>query len=330
MKKQITLKELSKILSVSISTVSKALNDSYEISEKTKKRVKEVAESYNYQPNSVAVNLKSGKTYTIGVVIPTVQNFFLSRVLYGIEETIANTKYNTLICLTKESSSREKHNVEKLSNGLVDGFIIATSEETQVLQSYDHFKQALNRGKPIVMFDRVVKSLQCDKVIVNDYEAIYNACKQFILSGLKNILLVTTIHNLSVGVSRINGYKAAVKTPKMVKGNRKDIEEKLHQFLEKNSNFDAIIALDEESSLASLRVCKKLHLEIPKNISVIGYTSSVMAENLTPRLTTINQHGFTVGKKAAEMLVQKLANKETEKKYEPVESTLDKRDSTKL
>ena len=108
MKKNITIKELSKILEVSISTVSKALNDSYEISESTKQRIKEAAKLYNYKPNKLAVNLKSGKTNTIGVVLPSLKNFFLARVLRGIENVIATTQYNIIISKYKETWLKDK------------------------------------------------------------------------------------------------------------------------------------------------------------------------------------------------------------------------------
>ena len=149
----ITLKGLSKILNLSISTISKSLNDSSEISQITKDRVKEVAKLYNYQPNRVAVNLKSGKTKTIGVVLPSIQNYFFNNVINGIEQTIENTGYNILISITNESHKKEKQHLNSLANGLVDGFIISVAEETQQLKDVEHYKNALALKKPIIMFD---------------------------------------------------------------------------------------------------------------------------------------------------------------------------------
>ena len=170
MKKNITIKELSKILEVSISTVSKALNDSYEISDSTKERIKSAAKLHNYKPNKLAVNLKSGKTNTIGVVLPSIKNFFMSRVLRGIDSVIAKSQYNIIISITNESYDKEVQSVQTLSNGLVDAIIIAVSEETQIKQDFSHLNSLIG-DTPLLMVDRIVNSISCDKVLVDDYNA---------------------------------------------------------------------------------------------------------------------------------------------------------------
>ena len=189
----ITLKQLSSILGVSISTISKALNDSHEISDATKKRIVELAKLHNYQPNKIAVGLKSGKTNTIAVVIPSVQNSFFARALYGIESLISETNFNIIVCLTKESHAKEVETFNMLSNGVVDGFLVAVSEETQNLQSYDHFTNAMANGKSVVMFDRVVDAVNCGKVTTNDFSALSEATQKLISSARQQIVLLSTI-----------------------------------------------------------------------------------------------------------------------------------------
>lgn len=329
MSKQITLKGLSKILKVSTSTISKSLNDSHEISEKTKKRVIEAAALYDYTPNIAAVNLKSGKTNTIGVIIPSVQNYFLARVLYGVEDALANTPYKVIVSTTKESLQREKNSIETLSNGLVDGFIVATSGETQIKESYKHLKFAIDKGKPIIMFDRVLNDFDCDKIIVKDFEAVKNVANKMKLSGLSNVILCATIQDLSVGKLRINGYKDVIKNAVVITSDENGIEAKIHEYL-KNNACDGIIGIDEGAALAALRVCKKLHLKVPKDVSIVGYVSDLMAENLTPRLTTVKQHAYTIGQKAVEILLKKLEQKTTAKTSESISSSLIERDSTRF
>lgn len=329
--KNITLKELSKILGVSISTISKALNDSHEISEATKNKVKELAELHNYQPNLVALNLKSGKTKTIAVVIPSIQNFFFANVLLGIESVVANSSYNIVVSITNESFQKEVDVIKTLSNGIVDGFIIATAEETQIKQSFNHFKLALEYEKPIVMFDRVVKSVACNKVIVNDFEAVYNATNSLIINGRKTIALVSTINNLSVGKSRTEGYKKSlleaflnVDDLLIIEGTSENISSKIKGLLTKYK-IDAIVALDEDASLSSLKVSKKLGLQIPKQIAIVGYASEKMASNLSPELTSINQHGIKIGKVSAKMLIDKLDSNSKEIERIIIKSSLIKR-----
>ena len=204
---KINLKELASILGVSISTISKALNDSHEISDVTKKRIVELAKLHNYRPNKIALGLKSGRTNTIAVVIPSVQNSFFARALYGIESVISQTKYSTIVCLTKESYDKEVDNFDMLSNGVVDGFIVAVSEETQMLKDFSHFENAISDEKSLVMFDRVIDSIPCTKVTTNDYTAISEATQNLIKSNRKNIILLSAINNLNVGKPLTKRYR---------------------------------------------------------------------------------------------------------------------------
>jgi|TARA_B110000259_G_scaffold157021_1_gene178794 LacI family transcriptional regulator len=327
----ITLKQLSSILGVSISTISKALNDSHEISDATKKRIVELAKLHNYQPNKIAVGLKSGKTNTIAVVIPSVQNSFFARALYGIESMISDTNFNIIVCLTKESHAKEVETFNMLSNGVVDGFIVAVCEETQNLQNYDHFNNVMDNGKTVVMFDRVIDSVDCGKVTTNDFTALSEATQKLINSERKKIILISTIHKLNVGKQRAQGYvkamEAAGLTPVLLESDDKQAGAVVVDYLKSNA-VDAIMALDTDASLAALKAVKSSGKQIPKDIAVIGYVSERMAHNLTPELTTINQHSYTIGNSAATMMVEALRTKSKEIKQVVVSSTLTVRDST--
>ena len=295
------------MLDVSISTVSKALNDSHEISPATKERIREAAKLYNYQPNRIAVNLKSGKANTIGVVIPSIQNFFMTQVLRGIESVIAETPYNIIISITNESYEKEVQIVNTLTQGFVDGIIVTVSEETFIKKAYDHFRSFDNR-KALLMFDRVVGDVVCDKVLVDDEDAVFKATKELLASGRKQIILTSTISNINVGKQRIKGYTRAVQPihdPVLISDTVENIEDNVKILLDQGK-VDAIVALDEEASLASFRAGKAKKVLDNKAVSVIGYTSKKIAENLTPNLTTIDQDGVRVGELAAELLLKKL------------------------
>lgn len=327
----ITLKQLSSILGVSISTISKALNDSHEISDATKKRIVKSAKLHNYQPNKIAVGLKSGKTNTIAVVIPSVQNSFFARALYGIESMISNTNYNIIVCLTKESHSKEVETFNMLSNGVVDGFIVAVSEETQNSQNYDHFHNVIENGKSVVMFDRVIESVNCGKVTTNDFIALSEATQKLIESERKQIILLSTIHGLNVGKQRAQGYvkamEAAGLAPVLLESTDKLAVAVMADYLKSNP-VDAIMALDTDASLSALKAVKSSGKKIPQDIAVIGYVSERMAHNLTPELTTINQHSYTIGNSAATMMVESLRTKSSEVKQLVISSTLSVRDSS--
>jgi LacI family transcriptional regulator len=329
MKKNITIKELSKILEVSISTVSKALNDSYEISDSTKERIKSAAKTYNYKPNKLAVNLKSGKTNTIGVVLPSIKNFFMSRVLRGIDSVIAKSNYNIIISITNESFDKEVQSVQTLSNGLVDAIIIAVSEETQIKKDFSHLSNLVG-DIPLLMVDRIVNSINCDKVLVDDYNAIFNTVNELIFEGKKSIALVSSINNLNVGKLRTKGYLAAIENkqePIVIEGHEGYIESELSKLIE-SKKIDAIMALDQESSLAAFRIGKVKKVLNNKEVSIIGYASRVISEHLTPKLTTIDQHGKKVGITSAKLLLKRLDSSEIEPESIIVNSTVHKRFTT--
>ena len=329
MKKNITIKELSKILEVSISTVSKALNDSYEISDSTKERIKAAAKTYNYKPNKLAVNLKSGKTNTIGVVLPSIKNFFMSRVLRGIDSVIAKSNYNIIISITNESFDKEVQSVQTLSNGLVDAIIIAVSEETQIKKDFSHLSNLVG-DIPLLMVDRIVNSINCDKVLVDDYNAIFNTVNELIFEGKKSIALVSSINNLNVGKLRTKGYLAAIENkqePIVIEGHEGYIESELSKLIE-SKKIDAIMALDQESSLAAFRIGKVKKVLNNKEVSIIGYASRVISEHLTPKLTTIDQHGKKVGITSAKLLLKRLDLTESEPESIIVNSTVQKRFTT--
>lgn len=295
------------MLDVSISTVSKALNDSHEISPATKERIQEAAKLYNYQPNRIAVNLKSGRTNTIGVVIPSMQNFFLLEVLRGIESVFVDTPYNVIISNSNEDYNKEVQFMNTLSQGFVDGIIVAVSEGTFIKKEYDHFKN-FEKNKALLMFDRVVDSVDCDKVLVDDEASVDDATKKLLANGRKKIILTTTISNISVGKVRINGYKKAISSvhkPVIISDSEENIEARVKHLLDQKE-VDAIVALDQEATLASFRAGKSKKVLDNREVSIVGYTSKLIAENLTPSLTTIDQNGFRIGEISAELLIKKL------------------------
>ncbi|MFH4963407.1 LacI family DNA-binding transcriptional regulator [Gaetbulibacter sp. M235] len=311
----VTLKQLAKELNVSISTVSKALNNSEEIGEETVKRVKELAALYNYKPNKVALSLKQNKTQTIGVIIPDILNHFLAKVLFAIERESTNNGYNIITCISNESLEKEISSLQLLANGSVDGFILAVAQETQIKNETSHFVKAINQGLPIVMFDRVANDVLCDKVIVDDYEATYNATKSLINENRKHVAFFSSIDDLSVGKLREKGYLKAIAEesnmkPYILRVSRfDDIQKKINEFLKENKDIDGVISADSSSGVIAINVALNIGLKVPKDISVIGYSSNAMSNHCIPKLTTIRQHAKDIGACAAQLLIKRLTNK---------------------
>src|SRR6187551_2742157 len=263
MKAKATLKQIAKELGVSVSTVSKALNDSPEISEQTKVKIKEYAKLKNYKPNVIGLNLKNRKSKTIGVIIPNILNSFFAKVFSGIEKVADKKGYNVITCISNESLEKEIHTLEMLSNGTIDGFILSVSEEAQKLQDYSHFSAIINDGNPIVMFDRIADEVECDKVVVDDFDSALNSTQHLINLGCKNIALISSVDNLSVGKLRADGYLKALADNNIPVNDkiilRTDSEDDMKSKIDAifDNKIDAIFALDENDSVAALRVSLK-------------------------------------------------------------------------
>ena len=339
MKAKATLKQIAKELNVSVSTVAKALNDSPEISEQTKTKIKEYAKLKNYKPNVIGLNLKNRKTKTIGVIIPNILNSFFAKVFSGIEKIADEKGYNVIMCISNESLEKEAHTLEMLSNGTIDGFILSVSEEAQKQNNYDHFKEIINDGTPIVMFDRIAEGIDCDKVIVDDFDSALDSTQRLIDLGCKNIALLSSVDNLSVGKLRFEGYlKALEKNNIPVNSNlivRTNSEEDLKVQMEEvfaNNKIDGIFALEENDSVAALKIGLKKGYKIPEELCIIGFADGILASRrLSPSLTTVSQHGIEIGEEAAKLLIQRLEDdSEDEPPYETkvIKTVLKERETT--
>ena len=339
MKAKATLKQIAKELNVSVSTVSKALNDSPEISELTKVKIKEYAKLKNYKPNVIGLNLKNRKTKTIGVIIPNILNSFFAKVFSGIEKVADEKGYNVIMCISNESLEKETHTLEMLSNGTIDGFIVSVSEEAQKKHEYEHFSSIINDGTPIVMFDRIAEGVDCDKVIVDDFDSDFNSTQHLINLGCKNIALLSSIDNLSVGKLRAEGDLKALENNGIAINNdiilRTDSEEDLNDKIDgilDDMKIDGIFALDETDSVAALKIGLKKGYKIPEELSIIGFADGILASRrLSPRLTTVSQHGIEIGEVAATLLIDRLESKEEYIPYETkvIKTKLKERESTR-
>lgn len=349
MRRKVTLKQIARELDVSISTVSKALRNSIEISEDTKQKVQAFAKLYNYRPNNIALSLKNRKTNTIGIIIPEIVHHFFSKVISGVE-TVANKRgYNVIVGLSNESFSKEVINMEMLANGSIDGFILSISKETLQQQDYHHFNETMSQGMPIVMFDRVVSDIKCDKVIVDDLTGSRRAVEKLIANGCKSIALITTKDYVSVGKLRTQGYLEALQEQKIIpkaelilkiddaldyEVHLDALEKEIEQLFKSNKSIDGIFAVNELYAVSAMKVARKLGLDIPKDIQVIGFTDGVLSKHATPSLTTVSQHALRMGEKAANLLIDKLESEfeeDVEEEFQTVviATELVERESTK-
>jgi LacI family transcriptional regulator len=310
-----TLKELATILNVSVSTVSKALNDSPEIGEDTKKRVKQLAAELDYQPNRLAQQLKSNATKTIGVIIPTIINPFFAEVLHGIENYADSHQYDIITTISNESFEKEQRAIKMLARGSVDGFIIAAARETQMEQKTSHFQGVLNNQIPLVMFDRVVDQIDCAKVVVDDYESVYNATKNLIEKGRKRFVLFSNIADLSVGKLRSQGFQDALKAAglsfdvvdlKLID----NLNGKILDYLKTHPQTDAIVSIDHLTGIVALNMAESLGKSIPTDIDIVGFGFTETPLLVNNKIAIIQQKGEAIGFKTTELLLEKIKHKE--------------------
>lgn len=329
MKRKVTLKQIARELDVSISTVSKALRNSIEISEDTRQKVQAFAKLYNYKPNNIALSLKNKKTKTIGIIIPEIVHHFFATVISGIEQVANENGYNVIVCLSDESFDKEVINMEMLANGSTDGFIMSLSKETEQKKDFHHIVEVINQGMPVVMFDRVTNDVLCDKVIIDDQLAAYDAVEFLIKKGFKDIGLVTTVDYVSVGKLRTEGYVNALNDHDLPVNENiivkiEDIEDcasKIEKML-LNNKPDAIFAVNELFAVTTIKLANKMGLKVPEDISVIGFTDGIISQYSTPTITTVSQNGIKMGGRAAKMLIERLEMEEQEEENEQYRTEL--------
>ncbi|MEO2126691.1 MAG: LacI family DNA-binding transcriptional regulator [Christiangramia sp.] len=339
MKPKLTLKQIAKELDVSISTVSKALKDSSEIGEDTKEKIKAFAKLYNYKPNNIALSLKNRKTKTIGIIIPEIVHHFFTTVISGVEKVANELGYNVLVCLSDNSFDKEVLNMEMLANGSTDGFIMSLAKETMQKGDYHHLQETINQGMPLVLFDRVVDNIACDKVIIDDVNGAKKAVNHLIDIGCKKIALITTVDYVSVGKLRTHGYQQAlyeaglpIDESMILKiEEMEDSEREIDNFL-KEKNVDGVFAVNEHFAISAIKTLQENNRRIPEDVSVIGFTDGELSKRFIPSLTTVSQHGESMGEEAARILIDKLERSVSEEdtyKTIIVETGLVRRNSTK-
>ncbi len=311
MKRQVTIKDIAQKLGISVSTVSRALKDHPDISLKTRQAVQELAKLLGYKPNLIALKLKNSQTNTIGVIIPEIQHYFFSTILNGIEEVAYKNNYNVMVFQSNESYMREVLNTQTLLANRVDGVLASFSKNTH---DFSHFQQLIENEIPLVFFDREHEDLPTDSVIVDDYSGAMNAVAHLIDRGCKRIAFYSAPQHLMIGKKRLEGYKAALKKnnipfdPDLVYS-CDTFEESVkisRSVLKKHNRPDGVFAVNDLTAIGVLKIAKQLGLKVPEDIKIVGFENSRTSRICEPELTTVDQFGFDLGKKATELLLKRI------------------------
>jgi LacI family transcriptional regulator len=322
---QSTIKDIARELNVSSSTVSRALKDYPGISEETKQKVKEMADKLNYRPNAIALSLRKSRSFTIGVIIPEVVHFFFSTVISGIEEVAFARGYNVILTQTNEKLAREKTSIDTMLSNQIDGFLVSYSKETT---DFQHFSNLLEKGYPIVFFDRVPEIPKAIHVIVDDYKGAYEATRHLLLQGYSRIVHLAGPSNLKISRERVRGYENALRdfgikpepgyVVECTQGTVEESQKITAELLKKLSpRPDAFFANNDMAAVGAMMAAKASGFKVPEEIGVVGFSNWQFCSMVDPSLSSVAQPGFRIGTTATDILLDLIEKKINREDFHP-------------
>lgn len=333
---KVTIKDIARELSISPSTVSKAIKGHPDISDPTKKAVRDLAEKWNYKPDPIALSLQRGSGKTIGVIVPEIVHYFFSTVICGIEDIAYESDYQVMFCLSNESYEREVKAAETLLANRVDGILVSMSKETG---KFDHFRKIADSGIPLVFFDRICEEIETDRVVVDDESGAYEATCHLIETGCKNLVHLSGPQNLLIGKNRKNGFLRALNDHNLTVDEnniiRCDTEDYalniIPGLLDRIPLPDGIFAVNDLTAATVMKIVKSSGYKVPDDISIVGFTSGLISDLTDPQLTSVFQDGYSVGREAIKLLFERLGKgKENPPRTEVINTKLMIKGSTRV
>ncbi len=313
---QITLKDIAKALNLSPSTVSRAMQNHPAISPGTRRIVQEYAEEHKYKPNTLAMQLRTNRNNTIGVIVPEIVHYFFSTVLSGIQQEAENEGYNLLFCHSNEDYEREVRSVKTLLDARVCGILASQSKTTNHFQ---HFQEIIDNDVHLVFFDRICTGINTDKVVIDDYAGALHAVDHLIQTGCSRIAFLGSSPSMPIANNRRMGYEDALRRHKLPIDKRLSricdtvelARAVVPEMLQLDPVPDAFFCINDEVAAYAMQIAKSAGFRVPEDISVCGFTNSYITDVTDPTLTTVDQHGFEMGQVAVRLLINRITGKET-------------------
>jgi DNA-binding LacI/PurR family transcriptional regulator len=333
-KSEATIRDIAKLLGISKSTVSRALNNHFDVSQETARRVKELASKIDYHPNLLAQHLKLQRTNTIGVIIPQTVNRFFAKAVGGIQQVANKAGYNVMICQSNETLSLEQNNLQTLLASRVDGLLVSVSRQTD---RHDHFQYVIDKDIPIVFFDRIIEELNVSQVYSDNYDISFQGTEHLISQGCKRIAFVAGPKHLFNSRYRLKGYLDAlnkynipVSESLIVQSNysSNEVEDYTRSLFSLRQKPDAIFAINDMAALEIMHILKKRGLVIPRDVAVLGFNNETICRMVEPTLSSIDHPAFDMGAAATEILLKQISNKEVFQEKRLIKSKLVVREST--
>ena len=331
-KKRISITDIANALHVTPSTVSRALNGGGKVSEKKRLEILALAKELGYRPNPIAKSLLENKTHTIGLIIPEFTHHFYSRMLAGIESVTAEAGYQLLICTSNENQNQEIKSTQALLDARVDGILATISKMND---KFEHIQEVMDSGTPLVLVDRFSEEIETPYVISDDFKGAFSAVDYLCQIGCKNILHIKGPDNLSTTFNRFMGYKEALRKHEIELKEELVLESSDTKLVEKirfcltNHQVDGAFTYSDYLAFEIYKVASELKIQIPGELSVIGYADEPISTYINPTLTTVNQQPFEMGVTGAKYLLNKINDPEIPLEIKSLETMLVIRDSCK-
>jgi DNA-binding LacI/PurR family transcriptional regulator len=332
---QVTIKDIAKHLNISVATVSRAMRDMPDIKPKTRETVLKLAKEWDYQPNILATSLVKSRTKTIGVIVPDLAYHFFASIIKGIEEEAIARGYSLLLTQTSELYERELINVQNLSRGQVEGFIISLSQETT---DYEHLKRLQRKGIPLVFFDRDAADIDVSKVMVDNVGAAYEATKHLIDNGCKRIAFLAGPTNVTVSNQRQEGYKKALKEAGLeidntviVHGNYnlEQVIELTNYLIDLENPPDGLVVVSDRLAIGAMSALRTRNISVPDQISIVSFNDEPVCTIVTPTLTSVSQPTMEMGKMAMSLLINQIEKEGSPSEVKVFKTELKIRESSK-
>ncbi|MBK1439543.1 LacI family DNA-binding transcriptional regulator [Parapedobacter sp. ISTM3] len=311
-RKEVTIYDIAEALHISAATVSRGLKNHPAVKQATKDKIFAQAERMGYRFNTFARNLRTKRTYTIGVIVPRLNSMFMSDVIAGMEKVSNEAGYELIISQSLETMEKEMKNAVTMFNNRVDGLLVSLAYTTTGI---DHFKRFMDKNIPLIFFDRVFEHPNCPNIVINNHKAAYELTSYLIHQGAKRIMHIAGNLNRNVYSQRFKGYKDALSDNGiqfqedwlMVKN--LSAEDGIHtakHICALTERPDAIFVANDTCAVACMQELKRNGVHVPKDMLVAGFNNDPIATVVEPNLTTVNYRGHEMGEMAAKTLINLL------------------------
>lgn len=307
--KKATISDIASALNISPSAVSKALNQHPRISKATREAVESMAKQLNYEPNYIAAALRKGKSHLIGIIVPAVDINFFSSVVKGVEAIVNEGGYSVIISQSDDSFEKEKRNVDALLNTQVDGIICSLAHTTS---QYEHLDKILQKGTPLVLFDRTAEQKALSTVVIDDYQGAATATQHLIEQGCRNIVHLAGPQHVLPYQLRAAGFKETLQKNQLSFHRRQLVTSDLSQaggrkamelILANTGLPDGIFASSDQAAFGAMQVLKEKGHQIPEEVAIVGFSNETFGAFVNPTLSTVEQHGEKMGEIAAKLIL---------------------------